>query len=205
MAGIDDVDNLTREKVRAAVSILLRQNKNVTISAAQGLAGVNRARVSYVIRAFKAGDLPDPGAEKSGKGNWDSAAPIVAPRSRRALEGDEPPDLAELAANATTEEELNEVAQLATSALIAGALPYQVANALKGLISEQRQCLKAQREAPKEDPDQILLASRDGALVLDAFEKICGQERRTEVLRFVASKLREDLELLPSVDPMGGL
>lgn len=205
---VESIKDESREKVRAAVALLQRRGEKLTVTAVQRLSGVNRKQVGDLLRVYKNGDLPEPGPVDSGAGGWargrgrTEAAPTAAGAAGGALGGGE---LGDLIAGATDEETLGALASKVMVELAAARLTHHQAGALKGLITERRQLLAAARSAPKEDPERIYLLSEDGALLVDAFERICGADRRAAVMDFVSEQLEADLAELPAVDPVGGL
>lgn len=215
---LDDVDDETREKIRAAVAACIRRGEAVAVRRVRELAGVSTTRVTAVLRAHRAGQLPDPGAVKSGAGAWAAMPARGAAQSRSAAgsgratpagaevdPGDPIGALAKAIEDAQSEEELLEVTRKAGALVATGAISSQQGSTIKGLVDSQRQLHKAQRDAPKEDAERVVLLSEDGALLADTFERICSPDRRASVMEFVAAALFEDLEELPTVDPVGEL
>lgn len=80
------------------------------------------------------------------------------------------------------------------------------------LMRELRSAVKAQlvnnkdrRDAPKVSAERVVIVSQAGATLVDAFDRIVCDKRRAKALKAIAKLLAEDLEKLPSVDPLGVL
>lgn len=210
--SIEGIPDDARERVRRAVALLLRRNEKLTIAAAQKISGVNRKRAGDLVRAHKAGLLPDPGAEKSGEGAWNAggASAALAGEAPSSPGGDPLPglDAAALAAELTSAKTLGQlgaVSRRVGAALAARQINASTANAIEKQISRQQQIISAALKSPKVDPERVYLTSEDGALLVDIFERICSEERRADVLRYAGEKLEVDIATLPNVDPVGQL
>lgn len=192
----DSITNETREKVRRAVATLERRGESVSNRSVRPLAAVDSKPVAYLLREYKAGRLPSPGAVKSGEGAW--GAGLVASDDG---EGGEREAFAAAVRAATTDEERSrlqhELAALGALGVFAHSEVQAIRQALAGAMGHD----KAARDAPDEEAKlQRVLAGREAYALVRAFEGIVSDDRRERILRYVVGEFNSDLAEHPPVD-----
>jgi hypothetical protein len=155
------------------------------------LAKMSLARVGPVVAAYRGGEMPDICH------SWDDIV-LQDKEDPRAV-------LAEGIMAAESDEERERVAHDMARLIALGKLGADDAKEIRAALAEARQSAKAKRDQPVEDPERVYLVSPDGALLIKAFERICGEDRRDKVLQLAQELLEEDLAQMPSLDPVGKL
>lgn len=187
---IEDVSDEHRERGREAIARILRRKESLSVDRVQDLSGLKRATAATVLRAHRAGQLPDPGAPGNA-GRWAAAGP----------EEGQLGELVSLVSAAESEEDLREAARATTTALASGRLPVAQANGIEKLLARQGALLRQQREAPDEEAKlQRVVAGREAFALVRAFEGMVCDSRRERVLRYIVDEFQADLAEHPPVD-----
>lgn len=168
------------------------QKKVIGHARVREVAKMSLARVGPVVTAWKAGEMPDI------MHSWDDDALVEEEAGPREL-------LGELIASAQTDEERERVAHEMARLIALSKLSPDDAKEIRASLAEARHSAKNARDQPTEDPEKVYLVSPDGALLIRAFERICGDARREKILTLAQGMLKEDIQLMPSVDPVGAL
>lgn len=182
----------------AIVEITKRKEK-LTVRGVRDEAICDQNAVSRVLRAYRAKRMP-PIVQP-----WDEAADPAG--ARQGGEGDKSrAALVELVRLAKTHEERDEALREIAAQLAGGQLDSSDARVLQNLLAEMRLQSKDARDVPPPaDPERTYLVSEDGGRLVAAFERIVSDDRRGRLLEFAAELLEEDVQELPSVDPVGSL
>lgn len=190
-------ESVTNKRVRAALVAMGASCQNQTIS--------------DVVRWHKQGRLPERWDAAPGDGGQSSGAHGGRPSGsgrQRPASGESCPSreaLADLIEASSTEEDLDEVNKVVSKMLAVGTLEHREANSFKQLLAERRLVLKAAREAPTDDPELQFTLTESACKVARAFERICSDDIRQEVVDLVCAALERDMAELPAVDPQGAL
>ena len=198
-----------RERIRLAILQLKLAGEGVTQTRVRAAAKVDMRRVGPVVKAFKLGRLPALGGswtdvglglskdstQSGGGGRDESGAEVTGVRV----------EIADLISAAETDEDRGRVFHLIAEAIARKGVSVAEAKALGEVLDRARMAGREHRATPQDDPERVLLISRDGATLLQGYERIVSEERRARVLELVAELVEEDLLELPTADPLGAL
>jgi len=189
------------EAVRRAILALERDGKNVTQRATREIAKIDQRVNSKVVKAYKAGRMPDPLAP------WSQAS---AESTHDAGDGEDERDesksraelerLVEQIRAARTHEDRMRVQQEAGAMALQGKLEKWQLTAVHDTLQEARKEAKTQREIADAGADRVLLAGEESYALVRAYEGIVCGDRRARILELVAAAAEADLEEHPDVD-----
>ena len=165
------------------------------------VAKVDQRKNAKVMRAFKAGTLPD---VRSSWGSQGRARPESQEEDGESVD-EYRAELAEMILEATDDESRERVQHEVARLVALGRISPSEAREIRGPLAEARASAAEVRKAPKDSAERFVLLSEAGLDLADAFERLVSDDRREMVLAFAAELLEEDLEDLPSVDPVGVL
>ena len=197
MADVEKIKDDFRENARRAVAMLINRDQKVTLAAVQKIAGGNRAKLSALLKAYRAKDLPTPGGVKTGKGRWaqakESAGSSGSAPSSGTPEAEQ--ELRELIRQAETPDEVKEVIRRVTAAVATKQLTPAQGQAIKALLTEERQ-----REAPTSDPTRVQLTSSRAMRIARVVDLILDDDRVDQIEAFVEEQFAAHLEDTPNRD-----
>ncbi len=110
-------------------------------------------------------------------------------------------DFAGKVRRARTEDEVLEITSEACALVSSGAMTPQRGNSVEKLLARMLRCIVARRDVDgDEDQDTLLIVTREGHDLLDLFEGIVSDERRTRILEHVRGEAATDLTEHPNTD-----
>ena len=110
-------------------------------------------------------------------------------------------DLGEKIRAAKTHDDLVELSKEVGALLGSGALAPARGRAIQALLAEARHNMRARRELEvDDDPEHLILLTKQGGELVRAFEGICSDERREAIVDFVRTEADVDLAEFPNVD-----
>ena len=102
---------------------------------------------------------------------------------------------------AKTYDDLVEISKEVGALLGSGSLAPARGRAIQALLAEARHNMRARRELEgDDDPEHLILLTKQGGELVRAFESICSDERREAILDFVRAEAEVDLAEFPNVD-----
>lgn len=201
-----------RERIRLAIleQVLGSEDHRgkVSVAKTRELAKIDGRKATKVVGDWKRGASPDVRVGWGDPIRASQSGPAVVTKRAPSIEsedGDRVGALVALVESAHTHDERDEALRAVGVALLRDDIGDGRAQQLRALLGEMRLQDKDRRTVPQEDPERVYLLTKDGALLVSAFERIVSNERRAKALAAVAELLETDAKELPAVDPVGRL